>query len=218
MDRLGKAEVDDFSGNGASILKAHHDVAWFDVPMNELLFVHRSQTGGDLGRNFQCEFHIKPAGTFDQTLQRLAFHKFHGVEVVRTASPKVKYRGDVGMVKAGCRPGLTQKSTASRFFADISFVNDLQGYGTPEIDIQRFVGNPHGPTTQLYWCTALVDHQFIVLKPAGTRGRPSLFEANPVSFCPGRRTFDYQKAYNISQIIRVRKKLSELQEMQRAAA
>jgi len=89
----------------------------------------------------------------------------------------VKYRGDVGMVKAGCRPGLTQKSTASRFFADISFVNELQGYGTPEIDIERFVGDPHGPTTQLYWYTALVDYQFIVFKPAGTRGGPSLFEA-----------------------------------------
>src|SRR5271165_7241207 len=59
----------------------------------------------------------------------------------------------------------------------ISFVNDLQGYGTPEIDIERFVGDPHGPTTQLYWCTALVDYQFIVFKPAGTRGGPSLFEA-----------------------------------------
>ena len=31
----------------------HHDVAWFDVPMNQLLLVHRCQTGGDLHRNFQ---------------------------------------------------------------------------------------------------------------------------------------------------------------------
>src|SRR5271165_5237485 len=42
IDRLGKAEVDDFCGHSASLHKAHHDVSWFDVPVNELLLVDRS--------------------------------------------------------------------------------------------------------------------------------------------------------------------------------
>jgi serine/threonine protein kinase len=33
--------------------KAHHDVARFDVPMNQLQLVHRSQSGGDLRRDFE---------------------------------------------------------------------------------------------------------------------------------------------------------------------
>jgi len=31
----------------APLLDTHHDVAWFDVPVDEFLFVDRSQTGGD---------------------------------------------------------------------------------------------------------------------------------------------------------------------------
>src|SRR5271157_2323169 len=46
IDGLGKAEVDYFRRHRASVLQAHHDVAWFDVPMNEFLLVHCSQTGG----------------------------------------------------------------------------------------------------------------------------------------------------------------------------
>ena len=58
--RLGQAKVDDFRCHSASLLQTHHDVAWFDVPVNELLFVHRSQTGGDLRRNFQRQLYLKP--------------------------------------------------------------------------------------------------------------------------------------------------------------
>src|SRR3979411_1347991 len=46
IDRLGKSEVDDF--HSGSLVQAHHDVAWFDVSMDELLLMHRRQTGGDL--------------------------------------------------------------------------------------------------------------------------------------------------------------------------
>src|SRR6516165_616146 len=48
IERLGEPEVNDFRDHRASLFQAHHDVAWFDVPMNELLLVHGSQTGGDL--------------------------------------------------------------------------------------------------------------------------------------------------------------------------
>jgi hypothetical protein len=41
LDCLGKTEIDDFCGQSASLTQAHHDVARFDVPVNELLLVHR---------------------------------------------------------------------------------------------------------------------------------------------------------------------------------
>src|SRR5215472_15142387 len=42
---LCQSKVDDLYGYGASFLQAHHDVTWFDIAMNELLFVDRRQTG-----------------------------------------------------------------------------------------------------------------------------------------------------------------------------
>jgi hypothetical protein len=50
---LRQPKVNDFGSYSASLLDIHHDVAWFDVPVDELLFVHCSQTGSDLRRDFQ---------------------------------------------------------------------------------------------------------------------------------------------------------------------
>src|SRR6516225_6799621 len=44
-DRLRQTEIDNFCRNYAVILQTHHDVTRFDISMNELLFVHCSQTG-----------------------------------------------------------------------------------------------------------------------------------------------------------------------------
>src|SRR5580704_2945528 len=41
IKRLGKAEVDDFGAHRACLLQAHHNVGWFNIPMNELLPVNR---------------------------------------------------------------------------------------------------------------------------------------------------------------------------------
>src|SRR5271166_715894 len=60
IDRLGQAEVDYFRCHRASILQAHYDVARFDVPVDEVLFVHRSQTDGDLRRDFECQLYPEP--------------------------------------------------------------------------------------------------------------------------------------------------------------
>jgi hypothetical protein len=50
-------------------------VAWFDVPVNELLLVDRSQTSSDLGRDFQSHLYLQPPGAFDQLLQRFPLDK-----------------------------------------------------------------------------------------------------------------------------------------------
>src|SRR6516165_3558649 len=36
-DRLGQAEVDDLCGCSTRVLEVHDDIAWFDIPVNELL-------------------------------------------------------------------------------------------------------------------------------------------------------------------------------------
>ena len=58
---LRQPKVNDFGCYSASLLDIHHDVAWFDVPVNELLLVHRSQTGGDLRRDFERQLYLEPA-------------------------------------------------------------------------------------------------------------------------------------------------------------
>ena len=41
-----------------SSFDTHHDIAWFDIPVDELLLVNCSQTGGDLGRDFQRQLYL----------------------------------------------------------------------------------------------------------------------------------------------------------------
>jgi hypothetical protein len=66
---LRQPKVNDFSCYSAPLLDTHHDVTRFDVPMDELLLVHRNQTGSNLRRDFQRHLHLKPAGTV------VPFHK-----------------------------------------------------------------------------------------------------------------------------------------------
>src|ERR1700722_688052 len=53
IDGLRQPEVDDFRDHCASLLEIYHDVARFDIAMDGLLFVHRGQTRGNLGRDFE---------------------------------------------------------------------------------------------------------------------------------------------------------------------
>ena len=69
---------------------------WFDVPVNELLLVHRSQTGGDLRRDFQRQLHLKPAGAFDKVLERFPLYKLHRVKVVLPVLPRWKTEATFG--------------------------------------------------------------------------------------------------------------------------
>ena len=64
----------------AFLLQAHHDVAWLDIPVDKVLFVNRSQTGGDLCRDFQRQLYLEPAGAFDEILKRFPFYKLHRVD------------------------------------------------------------------------------------------------------------------------------------------
>jgi hypothetical protein len=65
-----KVRADVYLHSRESLLETHHDVAWFDVPLNQLLLVHRSQAVGDLRRNFECQLYLEPTQAFDKFLER----------------------------------------------------------------------------------------------------------------------------------------------------
>ena len=64
-----KVRADVYLHSHESLLETHHDVAWFDVPLNQLLLVHRSQAVGDLRRNFECQLYLEPTQAFDKFLE-----------------------------------------------------------------------------------------------------------------------------------------------------
>ena len=45
---FARPEINELCPQSAVIFRADHDVTRFDVPVNEVLFVYRSQPGGDL--------------------------------------------------------------------------------------------------------------------------------------------------------------------------
>ena len=92
-----QAKIDDLRGHGSLFLKAHHNIAWLDIPVNQALFVHRRQTRGDLPRNFQSQFHVKPTRALDEVIESFSLDKLHRVEVVAPLSAQVEDGGDVGM-------------------------------------------------------------------------------------------------------------------------
>src|SRR5271165_6705850 len=109
-DRLRQTQVDNFCRDTALILQTHHDVTRFDVPVNEVLFVHRSQPGGHLRCDFQRQLYFDPPRASDEMLQRLSLHELHCIEVTAAGSAQMEDRGNVWMTNAGGRTGFTQKT------------------------------------------------------------------------------------------------------------
>src|SRR6516165_6169451 len=68
------------------------------------------------------------------------------------------------MPNAGRRPRLAQKTKPRRFIAEISLVDDFQRHRAVEIDVERFVSDPHRTATQLDRLPAFARYQLVVLK------------------------------------------------------
>src|SRR6516164_9373008 len=62
------------------------------------------------------------------------------------------------------RAGFAQKTKPRRFISEILFADDLQRHWASEIDVERFVSDPHRTATQLDWFSVFAPHQFIMLK------------------------------------------------------
>jgi hypothetical protein len=151
------------------VRSTHHYVGGFYVSVDELLLMHRSQTGSDLRHNFQRQLHFDSPRASDEMLESLSLHELHRIEVTAPGSAQVLHRGDVRMVHLCRRPGLAQKSELSGFVTQISLTDDLQGHGTTQINVERLVGHTHCPTTQLDRPASFVQGNFIVLESPNLR-------------------------------------------------
>src|ERR1700758_4060719 len=117
------------------VFRAHHNVIGLNIPMHELLFMDRGQTGGNLARNFHRDLWLKPAATFDEVLQSLPFYKLHCIEIAVSTLPKMKHRGNVGVADTSGSSCFPYKAAASRFIADKPGVNHLQGHCASQINV-----------------------------------------------------------------------------------
>src|ERR1700736_5437117 len=62
------------------------------------------------------------------------------------------------------RTGFTQKTKPRRFVTEISLADDFQCHGAVQIDVERFVSDPHRTATQLDRFAVFARHQLVVLK------------------------------------------------------
>ena len=68
------------------------------------------------------------------------------------------------MTDAGRRAGFPQEPKPRRFIVEISLTNHFQSDQAPKIDVEGFVSDAHGTSTELDWCTVIAFHEFIILK------------------------------------------------------
>src|SRR5580704_1325123 len=73
-------------------------------------------------------------------------------------------RGNIWVTDARRRAGFTQKAKSCRFVTEVSLTDDFQCHWAAQIDVERFVSDPHRTATQLDRFPIFARHQFIMLK------------------------------------------------------
>src|SRR5580704_16011670 len=73
-------------------------------------------------------------------------------------------RGNIWVTDARRRAGFTQKAKSCRFVTEVSLTDDFQCHWAAQIDVERFVSDPHRAATQLDRFPVFARHQFIMLK------------------------------------------------------
>ena len=73
-------------------------------------------------------------------------------------------RGNIRVPDAGGGASLAQETKLGRFITQIAFANDLQGYRTTKVNIERLVGDAHRAATQLDRSASPVEGHFIVFE------------------------------------------------------
>src|SRR5262249_31489179 len=92
---------DNFYPDTAVILQTHQDVTRLEIPVNEVLFVYSSQTGGHLRQNLQRHLHFYPARASDEVLKGLSLHELHRIEITASGSAQMEDGGNIRVAHAG---------------------------------------------------------------------------------------------------------------------
>src|SRR6516164_5556953 len=140
------------------------DVTRFDVSMNKVLLVHRSQPGSNLRCNLQRHLHFHPPRASDEMLKGLSLDELHRIKVTAPGSTQMEDRGNIGVTDARRCAGFTQKSQSGRFITEISLADDLQCHWAAQIDVECLVSYPHCTATQFNRFPVFARHQLIMLK------------------------------------------------------
>src|SRR6516164_3153061 len=102
-------------------------------------------------------------------LKGFSLDKLHRIEITAPGSTQMENRGDIRVANAGGGTCLAQETKLGRFVAQISFAYDLQSHRTTQVNVKRFVGDTHCPTTQLDWSASRIQHHFVVLESPNLR-------------------------------------------------
>src|SRR6516164_3599014 len=97
-------------------------------------------------------------------LKGLSLHALHRIEVALGGSTQMEDRGYVRVPHAGGGPRFAQETKPRRLITQVSFANNLQRHRASEIDVERFVSNPHRTATQLDRFAVFIRRQLVVLK------------------------------------------------------
>jgi hypothetical protein len=139
LDHLRQPKIDEFRRDRACVSQTHHDIRWFDVPVNKLLLVNCGQTSCELSCNLQRESNLQPTRASDEALEGLSFNKLHRVEVMLTRAPQMEDRGNIWMPNAGRRARLAHETKARGLVANQCFTDDFQSHWTSQTNIKRLV-------------------------------------------------------------------------------
>ena len=118
----------------SSSFGTRHDVTRFDIPVNQLLFVYRSQPGGDLRHDLQRQLYLQLTGASDEFFERFSLYELHRIEVTASGFAKVEDRRNIRVTNARRCTGFTQKAKPRRFITKVSLANDFQCHGTTQIE------------------------------------------------------------------------------------
>ena len=60
--------------------------------------------------------------------------------------------------------GFAKKTQPRRFITEISLANDFQSHGVAQIDVERFISDPHRTATQFDRSPVFTRHQLVVVE------------------------------------------------------
>src|SRR5262245_35902259 len=116
IDRFGQTEIDNLHCPNAVPVEMNHDVAGFDIAVNQVLLIDRSQTRSDLAGDFQGQQRLNRAGAFDEAFDRYPLYKLHRIKDFALTGTKMINGGNVWMPNTRSRSRLPEKTPARQLF------------------------------------------------------------------------------------------------------
>ncbi len=179
--RLGQSEIDHLHEHGtvrtmaprSGFRRDQHQIARFEIAMNQALFVRRHQRAGDLHGDVDDHGGGERSVALHALREGFALDEFHRVETLAGRRlAEMKNAGDVGMAQLRRRARLAAEALAHFRRAGKHRVDHLQRDGRVEIHVARLVGDAHGAAAKLEQRHAVgLQANLVVLEATDVVGR-----------------------------------------------